>query len=198
MGKILFFDLETTGLPVWKIPSDDPKQPHIVQLSCIVADSDTRENISQMDMIVKPDGWEIPREMTDIHGISNEYALKHGYPEKAVLHAFLREWGDCELRVSHNRTFDQRIIRIALKRYSYPLTMDAWGNKEDFYCTMLKSKPILKLPPKNKYGYRNPSLKQAYEYLTGIEFEHTHNAYDDVKGCMEVYWRLIDLENGGC
>jgi len=196
MGKIIFFDLETNGMPEWKIPSDSPKQPHIVQMSCIVADEDTRENISQMDMVVKPDGWEISQEMTDIHGISQEHAEKVGYPEKQVLYAFLREWRQCRLRVSHNRTFDQRIIRIALKRFSNLLTMDAWADKDSYFCTMLKCKPVLKLPPRNKFGYRNPSLKAAYEFLTGEEFEHTHNAYDDVKGCMMIYWCLMDLENG--
>ena len=36
----LFFDTETTGLPKYKLPIDDPAQPMIVQLAAIMSDAD--------------------------------------------------------------------------------------------------------------------------------------------------------------
>jgi hypothetical protein len=86
---ILGFDAETNGIPIWKEPSDSENQPHIVQLAAILVDEDTREEVDSMDVIVKPDGWEISQEMTDIHGISMEQAMDVGIPEPEALQMYL-------------------------------------------------------------------------------------------------------------
>lgn len=39
MNPALFFDTETTGLPLFEQPSEDPRQPHIVQLAACLVDS---------------------------------------------------------------------------------------------------------------------------------------------------------------
>lgn len=36
--KAIVYDTETTGLPLFSQPSEDPRQPHIVQLAAIVVD----------------------------------------------------------------------------------------------------------------------------------------------------------------
>ena len=43
MNIALFYDTETTGLPLYDQPSDDPRQPHIVQVGAILVDLDTRK-----------------------------------------------------------------------------------------------------------------------------------------------------------
>jgi len=188
--KILFFDTETTGLPDWKVPSDSEHQPHIVQLGIILADAESKKIISSVDAIIKPDGWTIPEEMTEIHGISHEMAMDCGIRETTAIDTLLQMWGD-KTRVCHNRTFDQRIIRIALKRYQYGEdVMDQWGDKEDFQCTMLMAKPIMELPPYGKYGYKNPRLEQAYEFFTGKTLENAHSAMADTQACMEVFFGI--------
>jgi len=197
MSNIIFHDTETTGLPNWKIPSDDESQPHMVQLGAIVADSETRKVIDRLDVIIKPDEWEISQEMTDIHGISQEQAMAEGIPERDAVNMFLKLWGielvNPALRVAHNRTFDQRIIRIALKRYEYGQEiLDKWAGKEDYFCTMLKSKPIMEMLPKNRYGFKNPKLEEAYEFFTGKKLENAHTAMADSEACMEIYWGLED------
>ena len=62
MNPALFFDTETTGLPLFKEPSEHPDQPHLVQLAASLVDLDTRAVLSSIDVIVKPDGWTIPDE----------------------------------------------------------------------------------------------------------------------------------------
>ena len=77
---ILFYDTETTGLPLYKEPSEHPDQPHIVQLAAALVDSETRKIVSSMDFIINPSTYEIPEEMTAIHRISTEYARFVAYP----------------------------------------------------------------------------------------------------------------------
>lgn len=193
MSAILIFDTETTGLPDWKIPSDSPTQPHLVQLAAILADEETRKEICSIDLIIRPDGWEVTPETTEVHGITTEYATAHGVAEKTALHLLMDLHQAADKRVAHNRTFDQRIIRIGLKRYGFDdETLDNWASTENFDCTMLLTKPLMMLEPKGRYGYKNPKLSEAYEFYTGKPLEDAHSAMADTRGCMAVYWALKD------
>lgn len=194
MSTILFFDTETTGLPVWKEPSGSDKQPHLVQLAAILCNADTREIIDTMDVIIKPDGWEIPQVTIDVHGITNEMALKVGIPEKQALEQFLELRGDVD-RVAYNKTFDQRIIRIATKRYSTDEVIEKWAIKDDFHCAMMLAKPIVKCPAKTKGKFKTPKLQEAYKHFFGEEFDGAHNAMADTEACMKVYWACIGDED---
>lgn len=178
MKTVQFYDAETTGLPNWKEQSGDPCQPHIVQLASVLCNAETEEIISSMDVIIKPDGWEIPEEMTEIHGITTEMAMDVGVPEFMALDMFLALRGD--IRVAHNRTFDQRIIRIAAKRYSTDATVDSWAEKEDHECSMQLARKIMPIS-------KSPTLAEAYQFFTGKELENAHSAMADTLGCKEVY-----------
>jgi DNA polymerase-3 subunit epsilon len=180
----LFFDTETTGLPVWREPSGSENQPHIVQLGAILADSDTQKLLQTMDVIVKPDGWEIPQETIDIHGITNEQALDVGIPEKEALTIYIDMLSKADLRIAHNTTFDNRIIRIALKRYFPDLISDeVWKCKDNYYCTLINFRKLIG-------GKSGHTLSEAYKYFTGKDLENAHNAMVDTKACMEIYWGL--------
>jgi len=191
---IIFYDCETTGLPVWKEPSGSDKQPHLVQLAAILCNADTHEIIDMMDVIIRPDGWEIPQETIDVHGITNDMALKVGVSEKLVLEMFLELRGDAD-RVSYNKTFDQRIIRIATKRYSTDEVIEKWAIKDDFYCAMILAKPIVKCPAKTKGKFKYPKLQEAYEHFFGEKFDGAHSAMADTEACMKVYWACIGDED---
>lgn len=62
MKTILFYDTETTGLPNWKTPSGHYAVPHIVQIGALLVDVETKEVLKELDVIVKPEGWEIPKQ----------------------------------------------------------------------------------------------------------------------------------------
>jgi DNA polymerase III subunit epsilon len=189
---IIFYDTETTGLPDWKKPSDSEDQPHIVQLAAILADEDTRKVLGTFDVIVKPQGWEIPQETIDIHGVTNEIAEVFGLPERDVV-AWFYEMCQGAKRVAHNRTIDQRMIRIQLKRLNFGEGyLERWAEKDNHECTMILSKPIMKLLPKGRYGFKNPRLEEAYKFFTGKELENAHTAIADAQACMEVYWGIQD------
>ena len=187
----LFFDSETTGVPIWKEPSGGDNQPHLVQIAAELVDGESEEVIESMDVIICPDGWEIPEETIELHGITEKIASVQGIPEKEAVQMFLDMYKRADLRVAHNKTFDDRMIRIALKRYfdlesegRHP--SDVWKEGEGF-CTMWKTKKALGLK-------KIPTLAEAYFALTGKKLEGAHNAMPDTQACRIIYFALMDLE----
>lgn len=190
MNIALAFDTETTGLPLFKEPSEHPGQPHIVQLAAVLVDLDSRRELASMDVIVKPEGWTIPAEVSAIHGITQEQALEVGIPESTALEMLLALWAQ-RTRIAHNESFDARIVRIACMRHA-PSFADSWkaGKAE---CTQLLSTPILNLPPTAKMkaaGFNKPksaNLGEAFEFFTGRKLENAHSAMADTRACLEVF-----------
>jgi DNA polymerase-3 subunit epsilon len=205
MKIAIFYDTETQGLPLWSEPSEHPEQPHIVQLAALLVNLQSREVLDHMDVIIKPDGWTIPQETTNIHGISTERALAEGIPEHEALEQFMALWQKAVTRVAHNESFDARILRIACKRFIDPLDdgtaekpfSDIWkvGPSE---CTQILATPILKLPPTEKMKaarrnhHKSANLREAFEFFMGRPMENAHNAMADVMACKDVYFAILD------
>lgn len=61
MSTSICYDTETTGLPLFKEPSDHPGQPRVTQLAAELFDDATGATIASMDVIIRPDGWTIRR-----------------------------------------------------------------------------------------------------------------------------------------
>ena len=179
MIELLGFDTETTGLPNWQTPSGGEDQPHMVQLAALRVDSETQEVKQSLDIIIKPDGWIIPEETIEVHGITQEYAMDVGVPEDLALEMFLAMHEGCEKRIAFNTTFDNRIIRIATKRYLHEPLQEKW-KEAPYECAMDLSRKVM--------GGKNPKLSAAYKHFIGKELEGAHNALVDTSACMEVYF----------
>ena len=196
--RALFYDTETSGLPDFSAPSESPHQPHIVQLGAALVDLDTRETIASLDLIVKPVGWEIPTDVSAVHGITTERAAEVGIDEACAVNALLGLWRTAHTRIGHNESFDARILRIALKRLGYGDDLaDEWkaANAE---CTARLATPIVALPPTPKmiaarrFHHKTPNLSEAYQHFTGKPLEGAHSAMTDVRACATVYWAIQD------
>ena len=198
MKLAIFYDTETTGLPLFSEPSEHPGQPHIVQLAACLVDLDTRNTIASMDVIIQPDGWTIPDEVAEIHGITTEHALAVGVPAKLALHLFLN-LAMGRKRIAHNEQFDARLVRIALLRHFNADVADEWkaGKSE---CTQILATPIVKAPPTAKmkaagrHHFKSANLGESVLHFTGKPLENAHSAMADVQGCMAVYFAVQDLE----
>jgi DNA polymerase-3 subunit epsilon len=188
--KALVFDTETTGLPLFDQPSSDPRQPHIAQLAALLVDLDTYEVRASLDLIVRPDGWEIPSEVAAIHGITTMHAMDVGVPESLAVQALIELWRRAGVRIGHNEQFDARILRIALHRFEH-VHPDLWRDGEA-ECTQRLSTPILKLPPTEKMRaagrmhYKSPNLREAYRHFTGEDLAGAHSAMVDAQACLRV------------
>lgn len=186
MKPLLAFDTETTGIPDWKSPSEAEHQPHLLQLGAILADPETREEVSALNVIVRPDGWDIPCEIVELTGITLEQAMDEGIPEAEALEQFLDFYRQADLRVAHNTTFDNRILRIALKRYRPELISDEeWKDRDRYYCTLMNARKIMG-------GKDGHTLVECYPHFCGKPLENAHNAIDDARAALHIYWAQLD------
>lgn len=201
MTLALAYDTETTGLALFKEPSDHPDQPHIVQLGAILVDLDTRATIASMDVIIRPDGWTIPDEVAQVHGITTERALAVGIPERTALEMFMTLW-DGRLLLGHNESFDRRILRIAQHRFPASVCDDQRDNWKaaNSHCTQLLSTPILQLPPTEKmkaarrFHHKSANLREAYEHFMGKPLVDAHSAMADCRAALDVFFAIQDLK----
>lgn len=191
--NLLVYDTETTGLPNFKDPSEHPNQPHIVQLGAILVNLESKKVIHGIDLIIRPDGWTIPPDNSEVHGITHAYAESVGVPEELAIRLFMEMWDCCQSRLAHNESFDARIVRIAIKRLlQNDALADAWKDGEA-ECTQILSTPILKLPPTEKMKkagfnkHKSANLREAYLYFTGKELVDAHSAMADCLACWTVY-----------
>jgi DNA polymerase-3 subunit epsilon len=197
MQPILFYDTETTGLIKFGLPSSDPSQPHITQLAAELCDVDTGRVLGFMDLLIHPEDWTIPPELETLTGISNELVQRFGHPMDDALRTFMQMWSEADLRVAHNESFDQRMVRIEATR----TLGEKHGFHEDWkagavFCTQANSTKILNLPPTPKMvatgrtHAKSPNLGEAYEFFTGTKLEGAHNAAVDLAACKAVYFGI--------
>lgn len=187
---ILFFDTETSGLPDFNQRARHSSQPHIVQMAALLTD-DAGKDLECVNLIVKPDGWSIPKEASDIHGITNEFAKANGVDEETVIDALLSRIRRASLTVAHNHQFDKFIARVAARRFNLITDADdEWWKGLPSFCTMREMTDVCCLPGKWRGSYKWPKLQEAFYYAFGRTFEKAHDAMADVRACRDVYFWL--------
>lgn len=205
MSVILGFDTETTGIPLWNDPSEDPRQPYITELAAKLVDEETRKVVGSMNVLIKPEGWTIEEEAGAVTGITVEDCQRYGVPLPQALEMFVAMWRKADLRAAHNEPFDNRILRIAFKRdeiFSVEKVggvdfADYWKTAPRF-CTQTNSTKICMLPPTEKMvakrmtGYKAPNLGEAYKFFTGRDMQGAHRADADVDAVLAVYFGIQD------
>lgn len=181
----LFFDTETTGLPIfYDAPSSDTNNwPRLVQLSWVVTTEDGKI-ISKYNYIIKPEGFSIPSSSTNIHGITNQYAIDNGFSLKYVLGIFRKDLSKCAMIIGHNVDFDKKIIGAELIRLGKTDVIQSFKS----FCTMKSTVDFCKLP--GRYGYDYPELWQLYQILFKEKFEGAHNALNDVIATYRCFYEL--------
>lgn len=182
--NILFFDTETTGLVRnWNV-AEDERNPKLVQLGCVLTTAGGRV-LNTFSSIVKPEGYDIPEEAANVHGITTEIAMREGHPLKEVVGWFLRLNSNANLIVAHNFKFDSIIIRKAISECMKSCVFPA------SYCTMLESTSLCELPSQ-RGGFKWPKLKEAYQFFFNEDLVDAHDALTDVLACKRVYFHMRD------
>jgi DNA polymerase III epsilon subunit-like protein len=188
----LFFDTETTGKADMRAPYDAAHQPFIVQLGALLTDDDGTER-GTLDVIIEPEVYEIPREASDIHGITTEIAARSGVPIANALSLFAKMLAPCDEIVAHNIEFDRLVILAAMSRLRPKHSAIEFPIKRMLetksICTMLATTDICKIP--GNYGkYKWPKLIEAHQHLFGEGFDGAHDAMADVRACKRIYFEI--------
>ena len=159
-------------------------------MSWITTDKDCN-SISQNDFIIYPDGFTIPKDAAQLHGITTSIAKKQGNPLKEVMEKFMVDFNAAKAIVGHNIAFDKKIIGAELIRLGQKDIMDS----KPSLCTMEASTDYCKIP--GSYGYKWPKLQELHKKLFGCEFEDAHNSMSDVKATLKCFkeMRRIGLIN---
>lgn len=183
--NILFFDTETTGVPISYKASykDIANWPRLVQIGYIAYRDG--EEVQSHEFIVVPTGFEISAEVSKVPGITQETALRDGEPLAHVLSEFKSAvlWAD--MLVGHNLNFDMNVIGCEYVR----MGGDSPLIEKKVYDTMLKAAPLLKLP--GKYGnYKWPKLQELYQFLFNEPLAQTHTALDDIRQTAKCYFEM--------
>lgn len=185
--QILYFDTETTGLPPkeanWE--TDYERFPHICQLSWIYAGREENH-------IIRPDGWEIPKEATDVHGITNEYAYEHGEPLADVMARFIFDCGNAKLLCGHNIYFDVSTVKAEIMRQkSYGEYVEQALHKGKRIDTM---RPAMKFVDARFSNGRLkfPRLEELYAKCFPGESFPAHDAIEDVRAVVRCLPVLVD------
>jgi len=175
----LIFDTETTGLPKrWDAPiTDTDNWPRCVQIAWQLHD-ELGNLIEHQDFLVKPEGFNIPYEAEQIHGISTALAEEKGVPMSEVLEAFNKALLQTKFVVGQNVGFDINIMGCEFHREEVqsPLTelpvLDT--------CTEHTAE-LCKIPGGRGGKFKLPTLTELHEFLFGEPFAEAHNATADVE-----------------
>ena len=185
--KYLFFDTETTGIPNdYKAPcTNTDNWPRLVQLGWLLTDAAGRI-LSEGNHIVRPDGFEIPKAASDVHGITTEFALENGKPLLDVIFAFGADLNQADCMVGHNLDYDLHIVGAEYVRLGYDSRIMF---ARPTLCTMQATIQFCNIP--GRFGPKWPKLMELYTKLFGQEFDGAHDAMADIVATKDCFFELI-------
>lgn len=182
----LVFDTETTGLPKnWKAPITDTNNwPRMVQLAWQCHDIEGNFLFAK-NHVIKPEGYTIPEEVVNIHGITTEIAHEKGIALKDALLDFMGDVKKSKFIIGHNISFDINVVGCELVRCGMEETL----SRAPSLCTMLESKEFCDI--RRNGQLQNPGLTALHIKLFTVPFEEAHNAAADVESTTRCFLELV-------
>lgn len=185
----LIFDTETTGLPKrWDAPlSDSENWPRCIQIAWQIHDA-KGEMVAHEDYLIQPDGFTIPFDSEQVHGISTALAEEQGIPLEEVLKKFHTALNQVDYVVGHNVSFDRNIMGAEYLRSG--LT-DALAGKAIVDTCTEETASLCQLPGGRGGKFKLPTLSELYHFLFQESFEEAHNATADVEATSRAFLELL-------
>ncbi len=185
----LIFDTETTGLPKrYDAPiTDTDNWPRCVQIAWQLHDV-MGNLVDHQDYLVKPDGFNIPYESEQIHGISTALAEQNGIPLQEVLEKFNDVLRKTKFVVGQNVDFDINVMGCEFFRASVENTLQELPVLDT--CTEHTAE-LCQIPGGRGGKFKLPTLTELHEYLFGEPFAEAHNATADVEATTRCFLELV-------
>ena len=185
----LIFDTETTGLPKkWKAPLTDFKNwPRMVQLAWQCHDIEGNFLFAK-NHVIKPDGYTIPDDVVNVHGITTEIANEKGIELKDALADFIEDVKNAKIIIGHNVEFDINIVGSELLRCGMKEVTTSAPN----FCTKIESTAYCAIRNKSG-GIKAPTLTELHLKLFNAPFPEAHNAAADVEATSRCFLELIRI-----
>jgi DNA polymerase-3 subunit epsilon len=124
MRKFLIFDTETSGLPDFSAPADDPNQPRVAEFAGyrVTADNPDDDNVAQIldaqpfTYLVAPDGWEMQPGAIAVNGLTTDYLMLHGQPIRGLLDWYVAQILEGCIMCAFHAQHDLKMMRGELRR----------------------------------------------------------------------------------
>jgi len=165
---IVFFDLETTGL--------DLSSDRAVSIATLKIDMDG--NTEEKKILINPE-MDIPKEASDIHGITNEMVAE-APTFKQISKSLFSYFENCDIAGFNSDYYDVPLLMKEFSRCGI-----------DFPTWELNLVDVLKF----ERMLNSNKLSEVYLRYTGKELEGAHDAMNDIKATFEIL--MCQLEKHG-
>jgi DNA polymerase-3 subunit epsilon len=198
MTNVLYFDTETTGIPNYQKPADDPVQPHLLSIAGILCSAAGTE-LATYYSLVKPEGWEIDETGIPfkVNGIGNAQAQAEGKPLAEVMTNVAAMHDQADVLVAYGMHFDAKILRGAYRRCG----MDDRYHRCLEWCAQnaaANACRIMATERMHEFGhgksFKKPKLAEAYEILLGEKFVKAHDALEDVRALRRIVLKIREIQ----
>ena len=199
--NLLFFDLETTGLPLKNGNQYlDPKiskyykTSRIIEIAWIIIEiKEDNESINKpIHILTKKSFLIYPKDFvitnTIIHGIDMENVLTNGLFMENVLKEFEKDLDLFNINkiISHNIEFDYNILLSECYNNNSKSLIDKLNSIKK-RCSMYEGRKKMNV---SKF----PKLTELYNYLFNEDIQQKHRALNDTELCMKCYLKLYDYD----
>src|SRR5690606_20490566 len=135
-----------------------------------------------------PDGFNIPYDAEQIHGISTELAEEKGVAIGEVLEKFNAALSRARFVVGQNVGFDLNIMGAEFHRYQVDNKLQQMPVLDT--CTEHTAQ-LCQIPGGRGGKFKLPTLTELHQYLFGEPFAEAHNATADVEATTRCFLELL-------
>ena len=146
------------------------------------------ECLDHQEYLIRPDGFNIPFDAEQVHGISTELAQARGHSLEEVLEKFNHGLQQAKFVVGQNVSFDINVLGCEFFRSGLATPLADLPVLDT--CTEHTAN-LCQLPGGRGGKFKLPTLSELYTYLFQESFVEAHNATADVEATARCFFELL-------